>query len=93
MIPAKDPSKICRLALFTWTCAESEGQKEVVPMCPKHAGAKTRFGTFGTGMIVTCHEERNHLVKLCDREQFEAERKEATARLYPSPQREEEQVP
>ena len=88
-----EPSKICRLPLFTWTCAESEGQKEVVPMCPKHAGAKTRFGTFGTGMIVTCHEERNHLVKLCDREQFEAERKEATARLYPGPQGEEEQVP
>ena len=44
-------------------------------------------------MIVTCHEERNHLVKLCDREQFEAERKEATARLYPSLQGEEEQVP
>jgi hypothetical protein len=62
-------------------------------MCPKHAGAKTRFGTFGTGMIVTCHEERNHLVKLCDREQFEAERKEARARLYPGPLSEEEQVP
>ena len=88
-----EPSKICRLPLFAWTCAESEGQKDVLPMCPKHAGAKTRFGTFGTGMIVTCHEERNHLVKLCDREQFEAERKEARARLYPGPLSEEEQVP
>jgi len=44
-------------------------------------------------MIVTCHEERNHLVKLCNRQEFEAEREEAIARLYPSPQGEEEQVP
>ena len=44
--PAKDPTKVCCLSLFTWTCAESEG-KEVVPMCPKHPESKTSFGNFG----------------------------------------------
>ncbi len=38
-------------------------------------------GNFGTGVIVTC-ESGNHLVKLCEREPFEAEREEARARLY-----------
>ena len=82
MIPAKDPSKICRLALFTWTCAESESQKEVVPMCPKHPTVESSFGTFGTGMIVVCPEEKNHFVQLCNRPQFDAEREEARIRLY-----------
>jgi hypothetical protein len=45
---------------------------------------KIRFCTFGAGMIVTCHQEGNHLVRLCGLKQFEAEREEARARLYPS---------
>lgn len=77
-------SKVCKLSLFTWTCVDLEGRTEILPMCPTHVSSKTRFGTFGTGMIVTCHEDRNHLVRLCEREQFEAELEEAKARLYPN---------
>ena len=77
----KQPDKTCRLALLTWTWADSEGQKEVVPMCPKHPAGKIRIGTFGTGMIVVCQEDGSHFVKLFDREPFEAERKEARSRL------------
>jgi hypothetical protein len=88
-----ESSKSCQLSLFTWTCAESEGQKEVVPMCPEHAGIKIRFNTFGTGMIVTCHHGRNHLVRLCKLEQFEVEREEARARLFPSALGQEVKVP
>jgi hypothetical protein len=80
--PAKDSTKMCRLSLFTWTRAESKGQKEVVPMCPKHPAAETWFGTFGTGMMVSCIEDRGHVVRLCSREQFNAEREEARIRLY-----------
>jgi hypothetical protein len=80
--------KFFKLSLFTWTCAESKGKKVVIPMCPKHAGSKTSFGNFGTGVIVTC-ESGNHLVKLCDRPQFEAEREEARAKLYPTAGQEE----
>lgn len=76
-------SNVCKLSLFTWTCVELEGGKDIVPICPTHVSSKTRFGRFGTGMIVTCHEERNHLIRLCEREQFEAELEEARIRLYP----------
>ena len=62
---------------------EQDGRKEVVPLCPTHASSKVRFGQFGDGLIVTCHQERNHLVSLCEREQFEAERQEARGTLYP----------
>src|SRR5437868_12385282 len=40
--PTRESSKVFRLSLFTWTCAESEGQEAVVPLCPKHTGGKTR---------------------------------------------------
>jgi hypothetical protein len=80
--PARESNKVCRLSLFTWTCAESE-EKEVVPVCPKHPESKTSFGNFGTGIKVTCNEDRDHLIGLCSREQFEAERQEARIRLYP----------
>jgi hypothetical protein len=36
--PTRESSKIFRLPLLTWKCAESEDHKEVVPMCPKHTG-------------------------------------------------------
>jgi hypothetical protein len=74
-------TKVCKLSLFTWACVELEGRKEVLPICPTHVSSKTRVGTFGTGMIVTCHEDPNHLIRLCEREQFEAELKEARIRL------------
>jgi hypothetical protein len=66
-------------------CIESDGQKTILPVCPIHLSPKVRFGSFGTGMIVTCHEERNHLVRLCDTQEFEAERKEAQSKLCPGP--------
>jgi len=53
-------------------------------MCPKHPAAKARFANFGTGVIVTC-DSGNHLVRLCEREQFEAERAEAQSNLFPKP--------
>ena len=77
-------SKVCKLTLFTWTCVELEGRTEILPMCPTHVSSKTRFGTFRTGIIVTCHEGGTHLAGLCEREQFEAELEEAKARLYPN---------
>ena len=70
----------CSLALLAWTCLESEGRKEVIPICLKHPASKVKFGPFGTGIIVTC-DAGNHLIKLCDRKQFEAERQEAGSRL------------
>jgi hypothetical protein len=76
-------SKVCKLPLFSWTCVELEGRKEILPMCPTHKSSKTRFGTFGTGMIVTCHEDGTHVAGLCEREQFEGELEEARIRLYP----------
>ena len=45
-------SKVCKLSLFTWTCVDLEGRTEILPMCPTHVSSQTRFGTFGTGMIV-----------------------------------------
>jgi ribosomal protein L35 len=75
-------SKICTLALFTWICVQSDGRMEAVPRCPTHTSSKTRFAPFGTGMIITCHENRNHLVSLCARAQFEAERAEAEFNLF-----------
>jgi hypothetical protein len=75
--PTRVPTRMCRLSLFTWACAESEGKKEVVPMCPKHPAAETWSGTLGTGMMVSCNEGRGHVVGLCSREQFNAEREEA----------------
>jgi len=74
----------CRLSLFTWTTVESEAQTEIVPFCHTHASSKVRVGHFGTGVIVTCHEERNHLVKLCERDRFDAEKEEATRILLPA---------
>jgi hypothetical protein len=90
--PTRESSKIFRLPLLTWKCAESEDHKEVVPMCPKHTGGKTRFGKVGNGVIVTC-ESGSHLVRMCEREPFDAEREEARARLYPGIVGQEEKVP
>ena len=60
---------ICKLRLFTWSLAELEtGQREVAPICRRHLGARTRWSTFGTGIIVTC-DARNHLLRMCDREE------------------------
>ena len=73
---------MCRLSLFTWVCAESEGKKEVVPMCPKHPAGEPRVDSFGTGMIVSCNEDRGHVLGVCGGEQLKAEREEAKARLY-----------
>jgi hypothetical protein len=75
-------TKVCKLALFTWACVELEGRREILPVCPTHVSSKTRFGRFGTGMIVTCHEGRNHLIRLCEHQQFEAELEEARIRLH-----------
>jgi hypothetical protein len=60
-------------------------------MCPKHTEGKTSFGNFGTGVIVTC-KSGNHLVRMCEREPFEAERAEAIIMLYPATQRGEEKA-
>ena len=71
----------CKLRLFTWSLAELEtGHREVAPICPRHPGARTRWSTFGTGIIVTC-DARNHLLRMCDREEFRAELKQATEAL------------
>ena len=73
------------LPLFTWICTESQGQKKVVPLCPIHESAEVRFRTFGTGILVTCHGGRNHLIRLCDRAEFETELEIARAKLDPDP--------
>jgi len=83
VVTSKQPMvtrKTCKLPLFSWTCDESEGHKEVVPICPTHTSSKARFASFGSGMIVTC-APGNHLLKLCERGEFEAEREEAKVRL------------
>jgi hypothetical protein len=73
----------CKLELFTWTLIDAEdgGKDKIVSTCPVHASSKVRFGNFGTGIIVTCHEERDHLVRLCERGVFEAEQQLATEQL------------
>jgi hypothetical protein len=72
----------CSLSLFTWICIKRDGRKAVVPLCPSHPSSKVRFRPYGfAGMIVTCHEEHNHLVRLCQRERFEAEQQEAQVKL------------
>jgi hypothetical protein len=61
------------LSLFTWAFAEPKTSRtQVSPICPKHPHTKTRWGTFGTGIIVIC-EAGNHLVGMCERPEFEAE--------------------
>jgi len=79
------PNNSCKLSLFTWMRVESDGQKNVLPVCPIHLSPKVRFGNFGTGIIVTCHETKNHLVRLCDRQEFETEQEQARAKLDSDP--------
>lgn len=78
------PPKTCKLALFTWTCIEKEGCKDVAPTCPAHPGAKvTHFG-HGNKVMVTCnlgHGLGAHLVGLCEPDAFEAEREIAKVTL------------
>ena len=66
-------------------CVESDGQKNVLPVCPIHLNPKVRFGNFGTGTIVTRRETKNHLVRLCDCQEFETEREQARVKLDPDP--------
>jgi hypothetical protein len=75
-------NEICTLRVLTWRCVQTcSGGKEIIPICPTHPGSKTRWGFFGTGVIVTC-EVGNHLVKMrCDAREFKEEREEASRRF------------
>ena len=76
-------SKTCRLSLFTWKTVESKGRKEVVPVCPTHGNVKGSSRDFGNGIMFICQEGKTHLLNHCTQQQFEDEREEATAKLYP----------
>jgi hypothetical protein len=77
-----NPSRTCRVTLFTWTCVEKDGRKEVAPVCPKQCDSGTSFGSFDNGIIVICHSG-DQLIKFCNREGFKAEQEEARAKLCP----------
>jgi hypothetical protein len=70
----------CTLRLFTWKFESGAGEIEVIPVCPTHVDSRVRFRKFGTGVIVMC-EAGNHLLKLCDEQEFEGENEEARRKL------------
>ncbi len=71
----------CKLRLFTWVCIESEGRKEVAPTCPDHGLAEVRSRPFGDGFLFICLAGMDHVLNHCSRQEFEAEKQEAEARL------------
>ena len=73
-------NSMCKLTLFTWACVESSSHKDVAPICPDHVRSRVRSGALGTDVVVVCEAGR-HLIGLCRREEFEAEREQAEAKL------------
>jgi hypothetical protein len=71
---------ICKLTLFSWACIESASGKEVAPVCPDHVHSRVRSGRLGPDIVLVCEGGR-HLIGLCEREKFEAEREQAKAKL------------
>ena len=76
-----DTGKTCALRLFTWTCIESEGGKEVAPTCPDHGLAEVRSRAFGNGVLFFC-QVMDHVLNHCTYQQFQAEKKQAEAQLF-----------
>ena len=49
--------KTCRLIMFTWTCAELQGQTEVVPTCRTHGVAGVRSVDSAKGLMFMSIED------------------------------------
>ena len=75
--------RTCSLRLFTWTCAELQGQTEVVHTCRTHGVAGVRSVDSAKELMFICVEARPHVLNRCTLEQFETEREKATAKLQP----------
>jgi len=75
--------RTCSLRLFTWTCAELQGQTEVVPTCRTHGVAGVRSVDSAKGLMFICIDARHHVLNRCTLEQFQTEREKARAKLQP----------
>ena len=73
--------RTCSLRLFTWTCAELQGQKEVVPTCRIHGVDGVRSVDCAKGLMFICVEAKHHVLNRCTFEEFETERGKAVAKL------------
>ena len=67
---------------FTWGVVKDDpGTRVVYPICPQHEGVRVQFNEMGGQVTVICPGEPKHLLNACNREDFDAEREEATQRL------------
>jgi hypothetical protein len=72
-------SKTRRLALLTWTCSEGR----VVPQCDQHPTSAISVVRREKEVVVICEEKHGfwHQLKVCPKEAFDAEQREAVKLL------------
>ena len=74
--------KKCSLRLFTWVALGLQGLEHVTPTCPLHGHLKVRSATFENTLTFICRQGEEHALNQCTLEEFKAEEKEASGKLY-----------